>query len=211
MNLYTHDGILLYESSNDNIRQSIEQAIKDGIILDNIDLKHQDLRNINLDNAIMRGASLYGADLTGANMSEGCFDFTDFTQALLYNTCLAYSSIIGGKFINSEFGATDFAQANIERATFAQLSTFSIDFKHTHSMKQTTYFHNHTRYKMETPPIHIKGRQHDMTILDDHVLVEQEMFSYQEFENIPYTTSKADEHTLFYKHLTEKEKIREII
>ena len=185
MNLYTTDGALLYASpEEDSFQETIEHAIEDGVVLDNVNLKNKDLRNINFDNVIMRNACLKGADLTGANISEAILDHSDFTEAHLYNTCFAYTSLIGCIFINSEFGATDFSRSNINYSIFSGPSAFLIEFRQTLSMDFVTYLNEQIHCAMTTPPILIRSNLGDVMILDQHIMVENEMFLRSEIEDI---------------------------
>jgi len=201
MNLYAKDGTLLYSSPAGSLIQTIENAVQDNIVLDNINLKNADLRNINLDNVIMRNAYLKGADLTGANISEACLDNTDFSYANLYNACFAYSSIIHGNFLESEFGATDFSQAIIDQSQFSSPSTFSIAFRHTKSMDNTHYIHNNQSYPMHKPPTFIRGEHNDIIILDRHIMVDSEIFSQTTFEASQHDHSNLNQNILISRQI----------
>ena len=212
MNLYTTEGALLYASSCRSLQDTIETAIEDGIILDNINLKNKDLRNINFDGAIMRKACLVNTDLTGANMSEGIFDYADFSHAQLYNTCIAYSSLNGCSFLHTNFGATDLSQSIVDQSVFAGPSVFSIAFRSIKSMKSVEFLHNGAPYPMHQIPISIQGPEDDINILDQHVIIEHEIFTHQEMDFYPpshiNTKTYKNEHLVFYNSLIQFSKNR---
>ncbi len=211
MNLYTKDGALLYESSNETLQTTLENAIEEGVILDQINLKNKDLRNINFDTVIMRHACLVNADLTGANMSEAIFDHTDFSQTQLYNTCIAYSSLKACTFINSQFGATDFSESQIDGSTFAGSSLFSIVFRAVKSMQNVHFLYEKIAYSMQNVPIHITNSAHDINVLDDHILIEHDMFSYEELELSQHASENKSDLVVFYNDLIKLSKNRSFI
>ena len=106
-----HTEETLYSGTFDTLRQCVEQAAADKIILDYADLRHTNLVNAGLDNVQMRHARLDGANLMGANLSEAVLDHTIFADTGLQNACLCYSTVHNCDFDGALFGATDIAGA----------------------------------------------------------------------------------------------------
>lgn len=209
MNLYTTEGDLLYASAQTSIQATIEEAISKKTILDKIDLKNKDLRNVDFDTAIIRGASLQDADLTGANMSKAIFDFSNFSGSQLYNTCFAYSSLNGCMFLDSLFGATDFSESIIDHCLFSGPSTFSIIFRSVSSMINVKYFHENVAASMHTPPMHIRNDTYDAAILDEHIIMDNQIFSHNFWENNGSDLRPKFFLNTLYKELIKNEKLYE--
>ena len=207
MDLYTTDGILLYSSNKKSLQETIEDAIQGGVILDGVDLQNKDLRNINLDNAIMRGACFRNTDLTGGNLSEAIMDRANFTHALLYNTCIAHSSLKQCLFTESQFGATDLSESVIDRCTFSGPTTFSLSFRNVKSMKHTKFMVDNKIYPMQKPPLHIKGGENEICIMDDHILIQNTIYHQRGLENYRSLPSIQNDYiTLYNKLLTLSQK-----
>jgi hypothetical protein len=206
MKLYTTEGDLLYASTQTSIQETIEEAISTKTILDKIDLKNKDLRNIDFDTAIIRGASFQDADLTGANMSEAIFDFSNFSGSQLYNTCFAYSSLNGCMFLDSLFGATDFSETIIDHCLFSGPSTFSIIFRSVSSMINVKYFHENIAASMHTPPMHIRNDTYDAAMLDEHIIMDNQIYSHEFWKNNGSTLHPQNSLNILYKKLIKHEK-----
>jgi len=206
MNLYTIEGTLLYTSTHTSLNATIESAIADNVPLDKIDLSNQDLRNITFDTATMRGASFKNANLTGANLSECILDFSDFSEATLYDTCFAYTSLKGCSFLYTLFGATDFSETIIDHSLFSGPTTFSLTFRTIHSMLDVKYFHENIISSMQTPPIHVKGGHCDTTILDDHIIIDNQIFENNDFSGEPPSKLFKNRPDILYKKLTNHHK-----
>lgn len=201
MNLYTIEGNLLYTSTHKSLGATIEYAIDNNVTLEKIDLSNKDLRNITFDTATMRGASFKNANLTGANISECALDFSDFSHATLYDTCLVYSSLKGVSFLYSLFGATDLSETIIDNSLFSGPTTFSLSFRSVTSMMNVKYFQESMVCSMQTPPIHIKGNHCDTTILDDHIIIDNQIFANEYLEEEPQSHLFKNHPDILYKKL----------
>ena len=67
-NRWTGKVLFEYEKGNNNIKDTVVEALKSRADLRNADLRGADLRNADLRNADLRGADLRGADLSGADL-----------------------------------------------------------------------------------------------------------------------------------------------
>ncbi len=152
------DYSLLYEGTFENTNDCIENAVQNNVSLAYADLQYSNLSNINLDNAIMPYADFTGSNLSGANLSESMLNGALFKDAVLYNTCFAYSEIQACDFKGASFGATDITGANISFSEFSTLSCFSLDFSHVRAMKQCLFLNAHGQEtRMSRPPVVVKG------------------------------------------------------
>ncbi len=69
-NRYT--GEVIFSNNSDNIKDTLLNAIKEGIDLREADLNGANLRGADLNGANLNGANLNGADLNGANLPIYC-------------------------------------------------------------------------------------------------------------------------------------------
>ena len=63
-------GEFLYSSEATNLRECLENAVRDSADLSGANLSRADLSGANLSGANLSGANLYGANLSGANISR---------------------------------------------------------------------------------------------------------------------------------------------
>lgn len=67
-NRWTGTVLFEYEKENNTLKDTVEQAIKEGANLEEANLREANLRGVNLRGANLRGANLGGANLEGANL-----------------------------------------------------------------------------------------------------------------------------------------------
>ena len=93
-----HGWVLFtYECENNNIKKTIEEAVRQGESLIFADLSNLDLSHTNL---------------TGA----------DLTYAILYNTNLSYANLEGADLNGADFGNTNLHKANLKNADLSDAS-----------------------------------------------------------------------------------------
>ena len=68
MEIKNINGEIIFEADKDNIKDTVEDAVKSGVNLSGVNLSGADLGGANLYNANLGGADLYGADLKVANL-----------------------------------------------------------------------------------------------------------------------------------------------
>ena len=93
-------GIVLfeYESENNTIKKTLEEAVRKSVNLNyaflaGVDLRYTDLKEAQLKNAILIRANLFGANLkytvlTDANLTDANFSGANLTSAILRSTNL---------------------------------------------------------------------------------------------------------------------------
>ena len=84
-----------YESENNTIKKTVEEAIKSGADLRGANLRGADLRGANLRGADLSGANLSRADLSGANLSEADLRGADLSEADLSGANLSGADLRG--------------------------------------------------------------------------------------------------------------------
>ena len=67
-NRWTGSVLFEYEKENNTVKDTMEEAIKEGAYLEGADLKGAYLKGADLGGANLEGANLEGADLKGANL-----------------------------------------------------------------------------------------------------------------------------------------------
>jgi hypothetical protein len=182
-----NDDKVIYEGRYNSIRACVEDAIRQGETLDYIDLSGANLVNASLDGAKMRGASLKGANLSGANLSEADFRGSNFSEASLYNACFCWSNLASCNFHYAGFGATDISGAILNCCRFAGLSTFSLSFGESLSMKDCRYTDMHGRkMAMNSPPLVIGGLERSLAVIDEDVIIGNTGISQGALTDEPY-------------------------
>ena len=108
INCRTCDAIFELRKEDNTLKDTVEEAVRQGISLRNAslfnaNLRGADLRNANLRDAYLRGADLRGADLTGADISGTWLEhaiFDDTTKIYFPMRCPETGSFIGYKKIS---------------------------------------------------------------------------------------------------------------
>lgn len=136
----------------------LEAAISDNVNLNHADLSNQNLSNANLDDAKLKYANFKGTNLTGANLSEAQLQGSDFSNAALFNTCMAYSQLQNCQFHFSRFGGTDMTASDLSFSHFKGLSFFKLNFADLYAMHDCTFQNAQDQIvKTSQPPIVIMG------------------------------------------------------
>ena len=100
-NRWTGSVLFEYEKENNILRDTVEEAIKEGADLEGADLEGANLREANLEGANLKGANLRGANLAIANL-EGAF--------------LRGANLEGANLKRVNLAAANLAIANLEGA-----------------------------------------------------------------------------------------------
>lgn len=131
-------GIVLfeYESENNTIKKTLEEAVRQGVDLNyaflaGVDLSYADLREAQLKNAILIRANLRGANLTraylkDADLSEAILVFANLKDAnlseanlkytVLIDAFLTYANLSGANLTSAILRSTNLKYANLEDA-----------------------------------------------------------------------------------------------
>ena len=172
MRLKSVCGDTLFKSSHVTIKESVEEAVAEGVCLDFINLRKANLVGAQIDMAKMHGACLWGADLTGADMSYGCFDGADFRTAILKDACISE-----GSFLNSNFHGAYCSQmlvdgADLSGTKFSCPSIFSCDLSLSKSLSGAVYSHHgEVDCALSRAPIIIRGLDQPVVIMGNDILI----------------------------------------
>ncbi|MAZ75955.1 MAG: hypothetical protein CMH31_01485 [Micavibrio sp.] len=172
MRLQSVCGDTLFKSSHLTIKESVEEAISEGVCLDGINLRKANLSGARLDMAKMPNACFWGADLTGADMSDGCFDGADFRTAVLKDACLSEGSFISANFHGAYCSQMLIDGADFTKARFSCPSIFSCDLSTTSHLDGAIYSHHgEIDCPLSNAPIIIKGLDQPVVIMGQDILI----------------------------------------
>lgn len=175
-------GKVIFGGDFPTLRECVEQAVVDRVVLNGANLSEANLINASLDDAQMQNACFRNANLMGANLSEASLDNADFTNANLQSACLCFSSLKNCRFEGTAFGATDIAGCDISGSIFSTLSTlstistlstlsaFSLNFIDAISLSGCRYLHEGTACGFSCPPVVISGLPFAISMMDEHIL-----------------------------------------
>ena len=122
----TNEVLFEYKDDNPTMKETVEEAVRQGINLAFADLsgadliyadlyranlKYADLSGANLINALLRGANLYGANLKGADLRNAHLAFADLREAYLYGAILR-----GADLKHTNINGANFEGANLYNA-----------------------------------------------------------------------------------------------
>ena len=93
-----------YEAEENNLKITLQAALKNGADLEGANLRGADLRGANLYGADLDGADLYGADLEGANLRG----------ASLRGASLRGASLRGANLCGADFRGADLDGADLD-------------------------------------------------------------------------------------------------
>ncbi len=71
-------------------------------------------------------------------------------------------------------------------------------------MKNTKFKHNNENLPMQNIPMHITGGVNEVNILDNHILIEDEIFTHVEFEKNDNISNINKDYILLYHKTIEK-------
>ena len=111
-----------YEKENNTIKDTLEEAVKQGANLCRANLYGANLYGANLDRANLYGANLYRANLYGANLDRANLDGANLCRANLDRANLCRANLYGANLDRANlyranlYGANLYG-ANLDRAT----------------------------------------------------------------------------------------------
>lgn len=172
MYLKSVDGKILYEGRFSSVKQGVEMAVSDGVVLDNINLRQANLAGVDMDKAKMAQACFWGANLKGADMSDGDFTKADFRTANFLDTCLVDTFCAGANFDGAYFSRTILRGADLSQTRFSCPSIFTTDLVEVRAMEGAIYSHlGEVDCALSHAPIIIRGLQKPLIFMDDVALV----------------------------------------
>ena len=121
------DGSVLfeYESEDNTISKTLEEAIKSGANLSSADLRSADLRYANLSHADLSSANLRSADLRSANLSYADLSSADLRYANLRSANLRSADLRSADLIYADLRSADLSYADLRSAdlSYADLNS----------------------------------------------------------------------------------------
>ena len=97
MEIKNINGEIIFKADKDNIKDTVEDAVKSGANLYGADLYGADLKDADLRGANLYGANLYGADLSGAVLYGANLYCADLRGANLYGANLYGANLYGAE------------------------------------------------------------------------------------------------------------------
>lgn len=98
---FTGDILFEYEKENNSIKETIEEAVKQGVDLVGADLERANLAGADLVGADLVGANLIGANLVGANLRYANLGYANLGYANLKGANLADTNLAGVNLIEA--------------------------------------------------------------------------------------------------------------
>ena len=87
-NLETYDVIFEFDKENNTVKETVEEAVRQGVSLRGANLTYVNLSGADLRGADLRESYLYRADLTGADLTGADITNCYFDKAILNNTVM---------------------------------------------------------------------------------------------------------------------------
>ena len=112
------DILFEYEKENNSLKETLEEAVKQGVDLRCADLERANLKSANLTGANLRyanlkGANLVCANLAGANLTGANLIDTNLTGANLIDANLKSANLASVNLIDANLGYANLADANL--------------------------------------------------------------------------------------------------
>lgn len=115
-NRWTDNILFEYETENNTILDTIQEAVKQGVDLGYVDLQGADLRGANLENVFLQGADLRGADLYDVNLRGADLICSDLRGAILNGTDLSGANLYVSDLRGADLRCSDLRCANLNCA-----------------------------------------------------------------------------------------------
>ncbi|NQZ13826.1 MAG: pentapeptide repeat-containing protein [Alphaproteobacteria bacterium] len=172
MRILSVSGETLFKSSFITIKESVEEAVSEGVDLSNVNLRRVDLSGANLDMAKMSYACLWGADLTNTNFSDANLDHADMRTCILKDTCLSHTTCKEARLHGAYFSKTLINGADFSRAEFSCSSVFTCDLQEAYSLKGAIYHHHgEVECALSEAPLVIRGLAKPIVIMKNDILI----------------------------------------
>lgn len=127
------NGKIIFECHAVNMRDALQQAIKNKIrlwnaYLPNLDLSNMDLQFANLEGVILNNSNLYNANLTYAKLNGADLSWVNLCNANLSYTSLNYTNLKYSSILNANLEHTDFRMADLRCASirYSSLNTVNL-------------------------------------------------------------------------------------
>ena len=125
-NRWTGSILFEYEKENNTVKDTVEEAIKQGANLSEANLSEANLSGADLSEADLSGADLSRANLSGADLSEADLSGADLSRANLIEANLSgadlseadliEADLIGANLIEADLSEADLSRANLIEA-----------------------------------------------------------------------------------------------
>ena len=110
------DVLFEYEKENNTIKDTVEEAVRNGVSLENADLVCADLSNAYLSGANLCEADLSGANIREANLSDAYLKDAHFEHAYFYYADLSCANLSGANLREACLFGVNFRSANLSGA-----------------------------------------------------------------------------------------------
>lgn len=121
-------GEVFYSGKGD-FRASLEEAVREGIVLRGVDLRGKNLWGAQLQGAIMDIALVdRSTDLGNADLSLAEITYADFSGAYMGGCNLAGASASCCTFVDTDLQGARFARANVQSSNFHRADLFCSNF-----------------------------------------------------------------------------------
>lgn len=172
MYLKSITGEVLFEGRFNTVRQALEQAVNDNVVLSSVDLRQANLVGAELDNARLSQACLWGASLRKANITGVQLREIDCRNVDMTDCCLSESDCYGADFSGSYFSCTIFRETNLESAQFSCPSLFGQNLTEVESLKNAIYKHKgEVCCDLSCVPITISGLSKRVVLMKEQILI----------------------------------------
>jgi uncharacterized protein YjbI with pentapeptide repeats len=118
--IYSKYGKILYESSDLEIKETIEHCVKNNIFLFNPDFSKLDLNGIDLSNARFLGATFENCNLQNATLNTSALSHSKFNNSNLKNTKFNESNLTHCCFNYADLTNSNFSEANLTSSSLTR-------------------------------------------------------------------------------------------
>ena len=98
---------IIFENEKETLRETLLDALKEGVNLEDANLRGADLEDANLEDANLRYADLRGANLRGANLEDANLRGADLEDANLEDANLRYADLRGANLEGANLEGAD--------------------------------------------------------------------------------------------------------
>ena len=132
MKIKNINGEIIFKADKDNIKDTVEDAVKSGADLYGANLKGANLKGANLYGANLYGANLYGANLYGANLrcaNLRCANLSDvnLSGANLYGANLYGANLYCADLYCADLYCANLKDANLKGANLKGANLYGVD------------------------------------------------------------------------------------
>ena len=106
-------GKIIFKADKDNIKGTVEDAVKSGVNLSGVNLSGVNLSGVNLSGVNLSGANLYGANLSDVNLSGANLYGANLYSASLYRADLYRADLSGADLYGANLYGANLYGANL--------------------------------------------------------------------------------------------------